>query len=152
MRIDVVVSKAEFIDKGWLKEMRLADCHTPVGIVLIAGSKPATIEIAIERTRRQGRLIFIAEASEQTVLGGEVVVDANIKVVLVCAFLGISEIVVPAVIVIGSRIESRERLCHWIDCARTTARKYVRRRARTVCRDGNTTVARSIVRGDLRES
>ena len=108
MRIDVVVPKAEFINQRRLEEMRLADRHAPILIVLISGSKPAAIEIAVERTRRHGRLIFIAEASEQTVLGRDVVVYANIKIVLAYAFLGIGEIVVPAGIVIGSRIAASD--------------------------------------------
>src|ERR1051326_2795336 len=129
MRVDAVVSKADFIDQCRGKRVNFAESQAAVAVVLVAGGKTTTIEFIGEWRRSKDRLIFVAEAAEVVVLIGETVINPNIEVVLVGPLLRIAQKIVATKIDVrcGVRVESGQRGRGRINCVWTGCRKDVGR-------------------------
>src|SRR5258708_1997458 len=81
--VDAVVSQAEFVDECRREGVDFTDRSAAIRIVLVAGREPSAIQKVCERTGREDRLIFVAEAHKEVVVVGESVIDADIEIVLI---------------------------------------------------------------------
>src|SRR6476660_5069304 len=103
MRINAVISQAEFIDEIRRKSVNFADGRAAIRIVLVSGRKATAIQEIREWARSEDGLILVTETDEEVVAGGKSVINADIKVVLIKVLFGGYVVVVPA------NVESRQR-------------------------------------------
>ena len=81
MRIDAVIPQAEFVYQRGIEEMRFADGHAAVRVVLVPAEKISAIQGVSKRRRNELRLVLIAKANEGIILVGEFVVHAEVEIV-----------------------------------------------------------------------
>src|SRR5208337_5369932 len=88
--------------------MHLADGHAAVGVIFMAVSKTAAVERVAERRWDEAGLVLVAEAAEEVVFLGEGLIDANVEIVAVFAFLGVGQVVAASQVDVRRRIQRRQ--------------------------------------------
>src|SRR5215469_6781222 len=101
MRIDAVIAEACFVYEGGTEGMRVAERHAAVGIVLNSVGEVSAIERVVEGRGNEAGLVLVAETAKEVILVIDLVVDADVEVILALSPLRFGEEIVTVEVYVG---------------------------------------------------